>query len=71
MAGTSVSWADLVANTNTSTTTYSHTGLHRRHHPPLPLSRRSTRIGTGPASSTANHHPALPGDGDGERPDGQ
>ena len=51
--GTSSSWSDLVANTNTTTTTYSHTGLSAattRHYRVSAINS----AGTGAASTTAN-----------------
>ena len=51
--GSSSSWSDLVANTNNTTTTYSHTGLSAgttRHYRVSAINS----VGTGTASSTAN-----------------
>ena len=51
--GTSSSWSDLVANTNSTSTSYSHTGLSAgttRHYRVSAINS----VGTGAASSTAN-----------------
>ena len=51
--GSSSSWSDLVANTNNTTTTYSHTGLSAgttRHYRVSAINS----VGTGAASRTAN-----------------
>ena len=52
-------WADLVANTNTNTTTYSHTGLSAgttRHYRVSAINS----VGTGAASTTATTVPGAP-----------